>query len=77
MKYLIAMSVLLVACSQAYPHALGRGPGGSPAGVSGKSSASGSQGGHYAVGDEFQPWPQAEMQQYAKPKFETYKREQK
>jgi hypothetical protein len=32
------------------------------------------QGGNrpYTLGDEFQPWPQADMQQYAKPRWVPY-----
>lgn len=73
MKHAIILGFLLSISAYANAHAIGRGPGGSPAAVGGHSaSASGSQGGRYTLGDEFQPWPQAEMQRYAKPKFEPY-----
>lgn len=68
MKRTLLIVLLLIASTSAHSRNVGHGPSAS----SGHSSA-GSQGGHYTLGDQFQPWPQTEMKQYAKPRFETYK----
>lgn len=76
MKYVIIFGLLLAASMHAEArNAQGPGTHGQP-GIGHSSAAStGGQGGKYTLGDEFQPWPQAEMQQYAKPTFEAYKGE--
>lgn len=46
---------------------------GAPSSAASVSTASASQGGgHYSLVDDYQPWPQAEMQQFAKPRFVPY-----
>lgn len=50
--------------------AVGAGAGASH-GTAG-ASQSGANGGRYSAFDNYQPWPQAEMKQYAKAKFTTY-----
>ena len=61
--------ILALACTAAQARNVGHGYGGQAVGA----SSSGSQGGRYTLGDQFQPWPQDEMQQYAKPRFEPYR----
>ena len=59
-------------------HVAGIGIGGGVGGAT--SGPAGSQGGRYGsryspgytMGDEYQPWPQEQMKQYAKPKFMPY-----
>jgi hypothetical protein len=46
-------------------------------GSASQAGMAGNQGGRYTMGDEFQPWPQREMQQFAKPRFEPYRGEQR
>lgn len=51
----------------------GQAAAGQAASVGSKGAAqSGSNGGRYSMVDSYQPWPQSEMQQFAKPHFETY-----
>jgi hypothetical protein len=71
MKHAIIAGLLLAASMHAYPHNVGRG---SAVGAA-SSGASQGNGGRYSMVDEYQPWPQEEMKQYAKPKFEPYKGE--
>ncbi|PVX77150.1 hypothetical protein C7402_115209 [Paraburkholderia unamae] len=55
------------------------GPGSTGAAMTGHASpggtqgTQGSQGGRYSVVDGYQPWPQSEMRQYAKPRWEPYR----
>lgn len=76
MKHALILGLLLAASAHVGAHNVGRGSAVGAA-SSGAQSAGGAQGGRYTLGDEYQPWPQAEMQQYAKPKFEPYRGEQK
>jgi hypothetical protein len=46
-------------------------------GAASQAGSAGNQGGRYTMGDEFQPWPQREMQQFAKARFEPYRGEQR
>lgn len=64
MKILLIILMLLPTVVEA--RNVGRGSA-----VGSASSASG-QGSKYTLGDEYQPWPQAEMRQYAKEKFVPY-----
>ena len=50
----------------------GVGAGAGASNGSGGASQSGSNGGRYSAFDQYQPWPQAEMKQYAKAKFTPY-----
>jgi len=84
MKQLLAI-ILACTCMHAHAQALGGnsyGGHGARAGVSAGAGAShgnavgasqsGSNGGRYSAFDQYQPWPQAEMKQYAKAKFTPY-----
>lgn len=68
MKHAIIFGLLLAVSMHAYPRNVGRG---SAVGAA-SSSASQGNGSRYSAVDEYQPWKQSEMQQYAKPKFEPY-----
>lgn len=84
MKRAIIFGFVLAACSHAYGHAIGGAHGGVSGAAGGmrngvgaslgkaSSPGNGAGGGRYTLGDEYQPWPQAEMQRYAKPKFVPY-----
>lgn len=54
-------------------HGMRSGPhGNTSANAGAAASQSGANGGRYSAFDQYQPWPQAEMQQYAKPAFHIY-----
>lgn len=72
MKRIALIAALALTCNLAQAHAVGRG---SATGAA--SSGSQGNGSSYTLGDEYSPWPQAEMKQYAKPKFEPYRGEEK
>jgi len=55
----------------AHAHAVGHGS------AVGAASSSSGQGSQYSIGDEYSAWPHAEMKQYAKPKFEPYRGDNK
>ena len=75
MKHAIIFGLLLAASMHAYPHNVGRGSAvGRSQGAAAAGAAQGN-GGRYSPVDEYQAWPQEEMKQYAKPKFEPYKGE--
>lgn len=88
MKYSIIFGLMLAASMHVQAHAVGHGGavGGATSGAAGgmrngigaslgsPGSAHGEagSGGRYSLVDEYQPWPQAEMQRYAKAKFAPY-----
>ena len=91
MKHAIILGFLLALSAHAEAHAVGHGSavGGHASGAAGgmqngaaaaargamgSTSAQGS-GGRYSMVDDFQPWQEESMQQYAKPKFEPYRGE--
>ena len=88
MKYSIIFGLLLAASMHAQAHAVGHGSSvggatsgaaggmrngiGASLGSSGASHGAAGSGGRYSLVDEYQPWPQAEMQRFAKAKFAPY-----
>ncbi len=82
-----AFIAIIIACTCMHAHAqalggnsgvghgaragIGAGVGAASSGPSG-ASQSGANGGRYSAFDQYQPWPQAEMKQYAKAKFTPY-----
>jgi hypothetical protein len=71
---LIAILALALACEAAQARNV-HGTGN--AGAASQAGMAGNQGGRYQLGDEFSAWPQREMQQFAKARFEPYRGEQR
>ena len=67
--FLVLLTLTAIAATSFARNAQGPGTHGQ---ASASSSAGSGQGRKYSLGDDYQPWPQAEMKQYAKPKFEPY-----